>query len=77
MGTASFPEGKYPTHLLLGNICLSDPWMILFNLASQAGAGGVVQTASQPSELSCSSQQEPPRDLSGNHVLSAGGGDFG
>lgn len=51
---SSLPAGKYPTHLLLGSICLSDPWMIVFNLA----AGRVVQTASHLSELSCSSQQE-------------------
>lgn len=51
---SSLPAGKYPTHLPLGSICLSDPWMIVFNLA----AGRVVQTASHLSELSCSSQQE-------------------
>lgn len=35
---------------------------------SQAAAGRVVQTASQPSEMSCSPQQEADRDLSGTMV---------
>lgn len=30
---SSLPEGKYPTYLLLGSICLSDPWTIVITLA--------------------------------------------
>lgn len=73
----SLPEGKYPAHLLLGSISLSDPWMIVFNLARvrQLQAGWCKLLFK--SELSCSSQQEADRDLSGNHGLSADGRAFG